>query len=210
MFKNNYIAYISILFVFNSCVGPSIQYTYETGRHIDFSSGKWLINDVKSNTPYLSNKLYKTAYTSFYGILGDQLYDLKKVRMNHIIESSIKHNLNRSQLIKLGHDSECDYLINIEGDIITDNIGGINYESSIEKSATNKSIASIKIYDLNSGLLLSLSTAKASMSIGPDLLNDTTNEVNNSGREYPNLYRNASFGLNKSIRKLIKNYKITH
>lgn len=209
MFKNKSIVYLAILLVFNSCVGPTIQYTYESGRYIDFNSGKWLINDVKSNKPYLSSKLYNTAYTSFYEILGDQLYDLNKVRMNHIIENNIKLNLTRSQLIKLGQDSDCDFLINIEGNIITDNIGGINYDRSIEKSATNKSIATIKIYDLNSGLLISSMKAEANLSIGRDLLSDTSNDEDNSNGEFPSFYRSASFGLNKSIKKLIKKHKNT-
>ncbi len=205
MFRNKSIAFITVILVLNSCASPALLYTYETGKHLDFSSGKWLINKVNTNKPNLSNKLYHTAYKSFYEILGDKLYDINRVRINHIVKSDIKHNLNKNQLIQLGKDSECDYLINIEGIILTDNIDFINFQSDIDKSATNKSTSNIKIYDLNNGILISSISAESNLSIGKDLLPDRSNDDGN--KEFPSFYRSASFGLNKSIKKLVKKHK---
>jgi hypothetical protein len=160
-YKN--LLYIAILIFGSSCVGGKYTYEFDTGKHLDFSNGKWVFNEVQSNSePKNSQRLYAESYEEFKKILGDSLIDLTTLRNNALVEPEIKFEPTQSELKKLYDNSKCDFLINVRGQIISNNASSFySNDQSLSYSTSNRSAVFIKIFDLKNGILISSSTGKA-------------------------------------------------
>tara|TARA_R110001592_G_scaffold47202_2_gene149802 strand:- start:342 stop:992 length:651 start_codon:yes stop_codon:yes gene_type:complete len=160
-FKN--LILMSIVILSYSCVGGKYTYEFDTGKNLDFSSGKWILNDVRSNSKIENNKrLYEEIHEEFNKILGDSLIDLTSLRNVVLVAPEIKFEATQSELKELYENSNCDFLINVRGQIISNNASSFytnNQSSSFNTS--NRSSVSIKIYDLKSGTMISSSNANA-------------------------------------------------
>tara|TARA_R110000751_G_scaffold307477_1_gene429039 strand:- start:843 stop:1469 length:627 start_codon:yes stop_codon:yes gene_type:complete len=160
-YKN--ILYIVILILGSSCVGGKYVYEFDTGKHLDFSNGKWIFNEVQSNSESKDNKrLYGESYEEFKKILGDSLIDLTALRNTSLVEPEIKFEPTQSELKKLYDNSECDFLINVRGQIISNNASSFySNDQSLSYSTSNRSAVFIKIFDLKNGILISSSNGQA-------------------------------------------------
>ena len=147
-----------------SCAGPRYTFTYDAGKELDFSQGKWLLNDTRSNSTVFDAELYERTLKEFRKILGDSLFTLKDVRRNQLVPATLAFELSDPELRELGGQSSCRYLINVSGHIITENAGSLSIPSDDPHYyATNESAVRIKIYDLHSGMLISSSEAYAKL-----------------------------------------------
>mgnify|MGYP003628861054 CR=1 FL=1 len=64
-YKN--LLYILILILGSSCVGGKYIYEFDTGKNLDFGNGKWIFNEVQSNSEMKNNKrLYAESYEEIY------------------------------------------------------------------------------------------------------------------------------------------------
>lgn len=147
------------LFVFLlSCSAPKYTYFFDTGKYLDFSRGKWILNRSKSNSDVFDAELYTIAKKQFGEILGDSLLEINDLRMSKLVPTKIKFELSREELLGLKESTDCDFLINIKGNIISNNAGSISVPSNDSNYyASNQASVSISIYDLNEGTLISSS-----------------------------------------------------
>ena len=194
------IAFILSLFLLFSCNTPKYTYMFEAGRYLDFSKGKWLLNRSKSNSKVFDTKLYYQSKEQFGEILGKSLLEIDDVRLTRIIAPEIAFDLEKKELIQLHKDSGCDFLINIRGEIGTENVGGFSLPSSSEGYyATNEASVSIKIYDLKTGQEVSSSKVYGKViDRGYD---------SNKNRIIPTISTSAHNTMLQAAKKLINKYK---
>ena len=160
-YKN--LLYIVILILSSSCVGGKYVYEFETGRNLNFGSGKWVFNEVQSNSELKNNKrLYAESYEEFKKILGDSLIDLTSLRNISLVEPEIEFEPTQSELKKLYENSKCDFLINVRGQIISNSASSFyTNDQRLSYSTSNRSAVFIKIFDLKNGTIISSSNGQA-------------------------------------------------
>jgi len=160
-YKN--LLYIVILILGSSCVGGKYVYEFETGRNLNFGSGKWVFNEVQSNSELKNNKrLYAESYEEFKKILGDSLIDLTSLRNISLVEPEIEFEPTQSELKKLYENSKCDFLINVRGQIISNSASSFyTNDQRLSYSTSNRSAVFIKIFDLKNGTIISSSNGQA-------------------------------------------------
>ncbi|MCM4166431.1 hypothetical protein KCTC52924_03364 [Arenibacter antarcticus] len=139
-----------------SCGGAKYNYFFDTGRQLDFSHGKWILNSTKSNSRIFDNELYDTSLKGFKNILGDSLVEMNDLRSTNLIAPKIKFELSEADLNELKRNTDCDYIINIGGNVISDGLGTLSFSDQNENSS-NRASVSISIYDLNTKTLISSS-----------------------------------------------------
>ena len=108
-----------------SCGGAKYTYFFDTGKQLDFSEGKWILNNTKSNSKLFDNKLYYASLNEFEKILGDSLFEMNELRSSKLVAPKIKFNLSQSDLEELKRNTDNDYLINITGNTISDGAGSL-------------------------------------------------------------------------------------
>lgn len=155
--------YSAVIILSWSCVGGKYTYDFETGKSLDFGTGKWILNEVSSNSGIKNNKrLYEETYEGFKKILGDSLMDLTSLRNMALIAPKIKFEPTTAELKEMNENSSCDFLINLSGQIISNSASSFyTNDQSSSYNTSNQSSVSIKIYDLKSGILVSSSHANA-------------------------------------------------
>ncbi len=160
-YKN--LLYIVILILGSSCVGGKYIYEFDTGKNLDFGNGKWIFNEVQSNSELKNNKrLYAESYEEFKKILGDSLIDLTSLRNISLVEPEIKFEPTQSELKRLYENSKCDFLINVRGKIISNSARSFySNDQSLSYSTSNRSAIFIKIFDLKNRILISSSNGQA-------------------------------------------------
>ncbi|MEO1485176.1 MAG: hypothetical protein AAFU57_05495 [Bacteroidota bacterium] len=143
-----------------SCVGGKFNYSFDTGKQLDFSKGKWIFNRTESNSQVFDSELNVLAYNEFRKLLGDSLMDLNALRAKKMVSPKIEFELSKEALRQLGKDTDCQYLINTRGYIVGNGAGSISFDTGNGYySASNQSSVSIAIYNLKSGTLVSASQA---------------------------------------------------
>lgn len=160
-FKN--LLYIVFIILCWSCVGGKYTYDFETGKSLDFGTGKWILNEVSSNSGIKNKKrLYEETYNGFKKILGDSLIDLTSLRNMALIAPNIKFEPTPAELNEIYENSNCDFLINVSGQIISNSASSFyTNDQSSSYNTSNRSSVSLKIYDLKSGVMVSSSNANA-------------------------------------------------
>ncbi|PRX54865.1 hypothetical protein [Flagellimonas meridianipacifica] len=144
-----------------SCVGGKYTYQFDTGKKLDFSKGKWILNQTKSNSTFrYDKKLYNESFEQFKKILGDSLIDMTSLRNTSLVGPEIKMEPSQAELLQLHQDSNCDYLINLTGTVISEGAGSLSFnDPNSSYTTSNSSSVSIQIYDLKTGMIISSSRA---------------------------------------------------
>ena len=182
-----------------SCGGGKYNYLFDTGEQLDFGEGKWVLNRTESNSKVFDSELYDASYGQFKKLLGDSLIDMNTLRMDKLISPKIGFELNRTEFKQVKRDTECDFLINIRGNIISNGAGTVAFDDrNGYYSASNQSSVSIMIYDLNTGEIISSSQAVAKV----------TSESSHfdNGKGIPTINSSAETLMVKAAKKLIKKY----
>ncbi len=185
--------------LFISCNTAKFNYFYDAGKHIDFSHGKWLINNSTSNSKVFDTELRENSTIHFKEILGDSLFTIDDIRQTKLLGNTINYKLSEKELIQLKKDTDCDYIINIKGNIINTAAGSIYVPVSGEDYyATNEASVEIIIYNLNTQTLISSSQAYGKH----------TDESSDFGNEpsIPTLNSSAHNIMLTACRRLIKKY----
>ncbi|WP_027066602.1 MULTISPECIES: hypothetical protein [unclassified Maribacter] len=195
--KKIFIIFITVSFC--SCAGGKYNYLFDTGKELDFSQGKWILNRTESNSKVFDQELNTTAYNEFKEIIGDSLFELNTLRANKLISPKIGFELNEKELQQIGKESECDYLINIRGSIVSNGAGTLSYNSGDGfYSASNQSSVFILIYDLKSGIIISSSQAFGKAT-------EENSHFDNENR-VPSFHSSAETLMVKAAKNLIKKY----
>ncbi len=196
------IFYFFSVIIICSCASGKYNYLFDTGKQLDFSDGKWVLNRTESNSKVFDNELYDASHDQLKKILGDSLIDMNSLRMDKLISPKIGFELNRRELEQIKRDTECDYLINIRGNVISNGAGTVSFHSGNGYySASNQSSVAILIYDLNSGEIISSSQAVAKVT------SENSHFSDNKG--IPSVNTSAETLMVKAAKKLIKKYN-TH
>lgn len=147
---------IILVYALHSCGGAKYNYFFDTGQQLDFSHGKWILNSTKSNSRIFDTELYDTSVKGFKKLLGDSLIEMNDLRSSKLVAPRIKFELSESDLKELKRDTDCDYVINVGGNVISDGLGTLSFDNQYDKSS-NRASVSISIYDLNAKTLISSS-----------------------------------------------------
>ena len=188
---------ISFVFLLYACGGAKYNYLFDTGRQLDFSEGKWILNRTQSNSKIFDAKLYSNSLRDFKKILGDSLIEMSDLRNTKLVSPKIKFDLSYSDLKELKRFTNCDYLINITGNVISDGAGTLTFPDEIEKSS-NRASVSIYIYDLNAATLVSSSQFYGNTKVQNPVFEDDTN--------LPTINPSSHMIMLKGAEKLIKKY----
>ncbi len=195
MKKTVYLLSILLLLMSCSIARTKYNYFYETGKYLDLSKGKWLLNKVYTN--YDETRIYDIAYREFNKILKDSLYEISTLRNDRILAEQYPYTLSKDKLKEIHLITNCDYLINVKSNILKNEGGSFssNGGSQFDRE-TNRSSNTIKIYDLNALVLISNVTITGSAT--------NIQGSNDSNFTYMN---NGETILMKGLTKLIKQYK---
>ena len=189
---------ISIIVVLYSCGGAKYTYLFDTGKELDFSDGKWILNRTESNSKIFDNELYYNSLKNFKNILGDSLIEMNDLRSSKLVAPKIKFDLSELDLQELKRDTECDYIINIGGNVISDGAGTLTYSNQNENSS-NRASVSISIYDLNAETLISSS----------EVYGQTENQASafDNDDNLPTINPSSHMIMLKGAKKLIRKYE---
>lgn len=194
--RKTFISLFLLLSLF-SCNTPKYTYFFDTGKYLDFSSGKWLLNRSISNSKIFDAELYDASRDKFKQILGDSLFEINDIRANKLIPPKLNFELSKKELRELNNLTECDYLINIKGNIIGDAAGTISILNDPNQYATNQSSVEILIYDLKAGVLISSSQVNAKVV-------DQGSQIDNSS--IPKISTSSHTAMVQAAKNLIKKY----
>ncbi|MEL6917860.1 MAG: hypothetical protein AAFO99_09025 [Bacteroidota bacterium] len=193
------ICLIALVMLLNSCAGGKYTYLFDTGKQLDFSKGKWLLNRTESNSKIFDAELYQVAFKGFKEILGDSLIDMHMVRTSKLVAPKIGFELTKTELEKLKKDSDCDFLINIAGTVVSNGAGTLSTDSGNGYySASNRSSVTIMIYDLNARAIVSSSQAFGKAT--------SENSHFDNGNGIPTINSSAETLMVAAAKKLIKKY----
>ena len=124
---------------------------------------------------------------------------MNTLRMDKLISTKIGFELNKTELETLKRDTDCDFLINIRGNVISNGAGTVSFDSGNGYySASNQSSVSIMIYDLNTGEIISSSQAMAKAT--------SENSHFDDNKGVPSINSSAETLMVKAVKKLIKKY----
>lgn len=131
--------------------------------------------------------------------IGDSLFDLNSLRANKLVGPKIEFELNTEELKKIQQESDCDYLINVRGNIVSNGAGTVSIDSGDGYySASNQSSVSILIYDLKSGIIISSSQVTAKVTA------ENSHFDNDNG--VPSINSSAETLMVQAAKNIIKKY----
>jgi len=124
---------------------------------VDFSNGKWLINDVQGDKVggVICDKMQVFAIDKFNKVLGSRISDIRHAG-NIIIPSKIPFNPKPHILSDIKKGTGFDYFINIRVELISDNFGTIQItKPDRSEDYKNEIQVVVEIYDLNTKEIIS-------------------------------------------------------
>lgn len=140
---------ISFLFllILSSCHAPC--YMFMTGQRtgVDFTSGKWLLNEL--DCPKNSkDKMTSESLAFFRKSVGDRLFYINDVN-GLLVTRKIHLNPNSVKLKELRDGTGFDFFINISTKKIKSDFSSIELYQDDSYSGKNEAIVILEIYDLN-------------------------------------------------------------
>lgn len=131
------------------CIGAKYTTSFEKGSSLDFTKGKWVLNEVYEKE---NSRMYDYALKSFGNILGDSLFEIHKTKniSSNLMKAKFPFNLTKEELKEIKVGTKCNYLINIKGSILKDDMSGFVGATSYGVSfKSNIAKVDILIYDLD-------------------------------------------------------------
>lgn len=138
---------ISLLLLFSSCQSP--HYILMTGQRtgVDFSSGKWLLNEL--DCPKNSkDKLTEESLKFFRKNLGDRVSYIHDVK-GLLVPRKINLNPNGLKLKELKEGTGYDFFINISTRKNRSDLSSLELYQNDYGSERNEASVILEIYDLN-------------------------------------------------------------
>lgn len=135
-----------IIITFTSCHIPRYTYFGNVNSSLDFSKGRWLLNDIESSKN-IKNNLTKIADKEFSKLLGNRFSILNETE-GILIPRKITSNPSKSILKDIKNGTGFDFFINIRTETMSDEIGDIQIGHVYSKHENSVEI-NIEIYDLN-------------------------------------------------------------
>lgn len=142
------ILFFCILITLTSCQTSSYSIVSPQRLGVDFTRGKWLLNEI--HCPELNKKELTLKTTKFFEKnLKDRFFYIKDVS-GLLIAKKILLNPNKVKLKELKDGTGYDYFINIVVKKNRNDLGSIGlYETKYPSNGKNESEVFLEIYDLN-------------------------------------------------------------
>ena len=150
-----FFGFITLFFV-SSCHMASYR-LLSSIEYVDFSEGKWLINDIQGHKlgGTICHKMHVLAMDKFKKVLGSRLYDIRHSG-NIILPAKIPLDPSSNVLSDIKSGSVFDYFINIKAELISDTFGTIQItKPNDNKNLKNEVHLVVEIYDLNTKEVIS-------------------------------------------------------
>jgi hypothetical protein len=159
-----YFGLFAVLLVFNSCYFPHYRSIAESSLYdINFSEGKWFLNHVTVNGKAW-NDLSTTTEEALSSCLNDSLY-LSYGKRKTVYNVPILTDKNsREHLTILKATYSVDYVIQVVGNVLANDIGGINIKPMKNAEESSASIT-IQVYDVNKRSLIYSHTTTGSVEV---------------------------------------------
>lgn len=188
---------LTIVLFYSSCVGGRYAFDFDDPS-LKFGKGKWILNETKSNMkPKYDRMLYASAHKEFKKILGDSLFDVTSIRTTKVMPKKIGFNLSSSELQDLHAYTNCDFLINVTGEVTArDGQKFVPNDLYSNYSPSDRTTVTIVIYDLKNGTEISSSKVNTVDFEEFDTLEPDRNR----------LTLKAEYMMAKATRKLIRKY----
>lgn len=138
---------IAFLFVLSSCQAP--RYMFMTGQRtgVDFSTGKWLLNEVDS-PKNSKEKMTSESLKFFRKTLGERVFYINDVN-GLLVTRKIHLNPNRVKLKELKDGTGFDFFINISTKKSKSDFSSVELYQTDSESGKNEAEVTLEIYDLN-------------------------------------------------------------
>lgn len=145
--KNLKLLSIAFLFVLSSCQAP--RYMFMTGQRtgVDFSTGKWLLNEVDS-PKNSKEKMTSESLKFFRKTLGERVFYINDVN-GLLVTRKIHLNPNRVKLKELKDGTSFDFFINISTKKSKSDFSSVELYQTESESGKNEAEVTLEIYDLN-------------------------------------------------------------
>lgn len=162
--KITYLWLFMLLLFCNSCYFPHYRSIAESSLYdIDFSRGKWFLNHVTVNGKAW-NDLSTTTEETLSPCLHDSLYlSYGKRKATYNVPILTEKN-SKEQLTILKATNSVDYVIQVVGNVLANEIGGINLKPMKNAEESSASIT-IQVYDVNIGSLIYSHTTTGSIEV---------------------------------------------
>ena len=134
-----------LIISFTSCHIPKYTYSGNVNSSLDFSKGRWLLNDIESSKN-IKNDLTKIADKGFSKLLGNRFSILNETQ-GILTPRKITSNPSKSILKDIKNGTDFDFFINIRTEKMSDEIGDIQIGHVYSKHENSVEII-IDIYDL--------------------------------------------------------------
>lgn len=201
MKKTTLLFFILLSISFSSCTTPS--YTYKTGQRtgVDFTSGKWLLNEL--DCPKNSkDKLTSESLKYFKKHTGERLSYINDVN-GLLITRKIHLNPNRTKLKELKDGTGYDFFINITTSKNKSDFSSIELYQSNNDLGRNEASVVVEIYDLNLQQIIYSqnvigSTGKVNSNVG------SQNPKSGKLADNISLYKNANELMQGALKKIFK------
>ncbi|QLE00310.1 hypothetical protein HX109_01540 [Galbibacter sp. BG1] len=164
-----YLIILCLIIIFSSC--HSAKYTSNSGSKgiLDFTEGKWIINDaVCTNCDKTS--LEAKMIDFFKECIKDSLVLLDEERKMSLIKDRIPFEPSKSELKAMAEGTNAAYLITLKGEVIKEEFGGIGYEPDQDNADyENISASSIAFYDLKTQTQIHFVNTRGGLSVSKSI-----------------------------------------
>lgn len=145
--KTKLLCSIFLVSFFISCNSPSFIFVTPKQTGVDFTSGKWLLNEL--DCPKNSkDQLTQTSLKFFKKNIGDRVSYIHDVN-GLLVPRKIPLNPNKTRLKELKEGTGFDFFINISTKKNKDDFGSIELYQSDSQTGKNEASVIVEIYDLN-------------------------------------------------------------
>ncbi|MCK7590184.1 hypothetical protein M0G43_06345 [Subsaxibacter sp. CAU 1640] len=148
-----------------SCVTTSYQTSFDSDRFgIDYRKGKWLLNTIQCPLT-IQERMTKIATKHFSDQLGENFKDANTDKS--IALSYIPLNPDSLSLKDLKRQSRSDYIINIVGEVESNEIGSSDFGTAF-RTKSNSAKTTMQVYDLNTLQIIFTKTVSGSVTRNTD------------------------------------------
>lgn len=145
--KNFILISFAFLFIFSACQPPAYIFTTGQRTGVDFTQGKWLLNELDCpNGP--KEKMAEKTLEFFRDNLHDRLFYINDVK-DLLVTRKIYLNPNSIKLKELKDGTGFDFFINISTKKNKSDFSTIELYQTDEESGKNEAFVILEIYDLN-------------------------------------------------------------
>lgn len=192
---------ILLFFFFSSCSTPAFLFLTPKQTGVDFTSGKWLLNEIdapKNSKDHLTAESMKF----FKKNLGERISYIHDVN-GLLVPRKIPLNPNKTKLKELKEGTGFDFFINISTKKNKSDFATIELYQSDSETGKNEASVIVEIYDLN---LQQIIYSQNVVGITRKEASESMWQTEKSDKLIDNIafYKNSNQLMTKALKKILK------